>query len=98
VKIKIHQAYRIIVALADSDLIGKKFEQDNKQIEVRPNFFDGEEKNKQEVIEILKDMGKEDATFNIVGEKSVQTALEAGIIDKQGIMEIDNIPVALVLL
>lgn len=97
-QIKIHEGYRKTVALADTNLIGKSFEQDIMEIKIRENFFKGKEKNKQETIKILKDMAKEDATFNIVGEESIQTALEAGIIDKKGIIKIDNIPVALVLL
>jgi len=97
-QIKIHESYRKIVALADTNLIGKTFEQGIKQIEIKPGFFQGEEKNKEEIIEILKDMQKEDATFNIVGKESVECALEAEIIKKQGIIMIDNIPIALVLL
>ncbi len=94
-QIKIHDSYRKIVALADTDLIGKTFEQDIMQIEVRPNFFQDKEKDKQETIEILKDMDKEDATFYIVGEESIKSALEAKIISKEGIITIDNVPVAL---
>ena len=94
-QIKIHDAYRKIVALADTSLIGKTFEQGIKQIEIKPSFFQGEEKNKQEIIEILKNLDQEDATFNIVGHESTQTALEAGIIKQEGIIKIDNIPVAL---
>lgn len=97
-KIKIHQAYRTIVALCDSDLIGKTFEEGNKSITLNPHFFDGDEKSKKEIIKILQDMNKEDATFNIVGKESVQTALEAGIIKEHGIILIDNIPIALVLM
>jgi len=97
-QIKIHESYRKIVALCDSNLIGKKFEEGIKQIEIKPGFFQGEEKNKKEVIEILKDMQKEDATFNIIGKESVECALKAGIIKKEGIISIDNVPVALVLL
>lgn len=97
-QIKIHQAYRTIIALADSDLIEKTFTQGIKQIEVKPSFFKGEEKNKQEILKILKNMQREDATFNIVGKESVQTALEAGIIDKNGIIKIQGVPVALGLL
>ena len=97
-QIKIHEGYRKTIALADTNLIGKSFSENIMEIKIRENFFKGEEKNKQETIEILKDMVKEDATFNIVGEESVQTALEAGIIDKKGIIKINNIPIALVLL
>ncbi len=97
-QIKIHQAYRTIVALCDSDLIGKKFEQGIRQIEIKPSFFKGQEKNKGEVIGILRDMQKEDAIFNIVGKESIECALKAGVINKLGIIKIDNVPVALVLL
>jgi len=97
-QLKIHESYRKIIALADSNLIGKTFTQDNKQIEVRANFFQGEEKNKSELLSILKDMDKEDATFYIVGKESIESALEAGIILQQGIITINKIPVALGLL
>ena len=96
--VKIHDAYRIIVAVADNDLIGKKFEEGIRQIAVRENFFKGEEKNRDEVIEILQDMQREDATFNIVGKESVAAALEAGVIKPSGVFTIDGIPVALVLM
>ena len=93
--LKIHNAYRVIVAISDTNLIGKTFEEGIKQIIVRPNFFQGDEKSREEVIEILKDMNKEDATFNIVGQESISCALEAGIIAKHGIFKIDKIPIAL---
>ena len=94
-QIKIHESYRKIVAVSDTDLIGKTFFEGIRQIEVKPNFFKGDEKNKEELIEILKDMEKEDATFNIVGKESIETALEARVISKKGIIIIDNIPIAL---
>ena len=97
-QIKIHEAYRTIVAVCDSDLIGKKFEQGIMQIELKPFFFQGEEKNQEELLEILKDACKEDATFNIVGKESVEAAIKAGVIKKEGVIKIQNIPVALVLM
>ena len=93
--IKIHEAYRKIVAIADTDLIGKFFSEGIKQIEIKPSFFQGEEKSKKEAIKILKDMEKEDATFNIVGKEAIETALEARIISKNGIIKIQGIPIAL---
>lgn len=97
-QIKIHEAYRKVVAVCDTDLIGKTFSEGKKQIEIKPGFFHGEEKNKEEIIEILKDLEKEDATFNIVGKESVECALEAKVISKKGMIIIDNVPVALVLM
>ena len=92
--VKIHNSYRRIVAICDSDLLGKKFEENNKELNMKPSFFEGDEKNEKEVFEIIEREAAEDATFNIVGKESVEAALEAGIIDKQGIMKIDNIPIA----
>ncbi len=96
--VKIHESYRKIVALCDSDLIGKTFTEDIKQVKITENFFKGEEKNKEEVTEILKDMEREDATFNIIGKDSVDCALKVGIITKDSIMTIESIPLALVLM
>ena len=96
--IKIHKSYREVVAICDSELIGKCFEQGKFQLDLKESFFKGEEKTKEEVLEIIKNMIKEDATFNIVGKEATETALEAGIISKEGIKEIQGIPFALVLL
>tara|TARA_B100000315_G_C14389128_1_gene501085 strand:- start:180 stop:473 length:294 start_codon:yes stop_codon:yes gene_type:complete len=94
--IKIHKSYRIVVSICDSDLIGKTFEEGKFQIDIREKFYKGEEVSKEKALEILKDQVREDATFNIVGEESIKTALEAQIISEESVKRIDNIPVALV--
>lgn len=96
--VKIHNSYRQIVAVCDSELLGKQFEQGIKLLDVRESFYNGERKQEKEVIEIMADLAKEDATFNIVGKKSVNCALKAGIITKQGIGQVQGIPFALVLM
>lgn len=97
--IKIVNSYRTVVAIADSDLIGKRFEEGKFQLEVKENFYKGEkEYSEQEALEIIQDMKKEDASFNIVGEKSVSLALKAGIITEEGFGKIQGIPFTLVLL
>jgi len=96
--VKIHKSYRHIVAICDSELLGKKFQDGKMQIDLSGEFFNGEEKTDSETLEIIEDSAREDATFNIVGEKSCKLAIEAGIISKQGIKKIQGIPVALVLL
>jgi len=96
--VKIHKSYRIVVAICDSNLIDKKFEQGNLQLDLTTEFFKGEKKTESQVLEIIEDAVREDASFNIVGEKSVACALKAGIIDKQRIKKIQGIPVALTLL
>jgi len=96
--VKIHSSYRNIVAICDSNLIGKTFEENNRCIFINPNFFNGEEKSEQDILEIIEKGTYEDYTFNIVGKESVALALKAGIIRLEGITEIQGIPIALVLL
>ena len=95
--VRIIKSYRDIVAICDSELLGKRFEQGKFQLDVKESFFKGDETDEEKVIEIMKDMEKEDSIFNIIGEESVNTALKAGIIEKQGIKKIQGIPFALIL-
>jgi len=100
--VKIHKSYRTVVAVCDSDLIGKRFEEQapkgTKQLNITENFYKGDEVDSKKALEILKFQSKEDATFNIAGEESIKTAIEAEIISEGGIGRIQNIPYALVLL
>ena len=96
--VKIHQAYREVIAVCDSELIGKKFEQDNRQLEVTEDFFKGKEMTEEEVIALIKEKTADDASFNFAGEKAVQAAAKAGVIDKECIMKVQGIPYALVLI
>jgi len=98
VLVKIHQAYREIVAVCDKELIGKKFEQGNMEIDINEKFFGGDEFDEAKAIELLKDKAKDDACFNFVGKKAVDIAAKAGIIDKDNVLRIKNVPVALALL
>lgn len=96
--VKIHKSYREVVAVCDSGLIGKRFEEGIMQLEISENFFKGEEKTEKEVVELMKDLAGEDFTFNIVGRQAVDTALKAGIISKEGIRSVQGVPFALVLM
>lgn len=95
--VKIHKSYRDIVAVCDSELLGKKFEQGPAILDIT-EFYNGKGISEQELVALLKDYASEDATFNIVGEKSTNAAIKAGIVSKQGIKTIQGVPFALVLL
>lgn len=96
--LRIHESYRNVVSLCDTELLGKKFEEDKFQLDVRENFYKDKEVSKEKVIEILQKQKIEDSTFNIVGTESINAALEAEIITKEHIGEISGIPFALTLL
>lgn len=95
--IKITKSYRDVVALCDKELLGKTFEQDKFQLDVKASFYKGQEVDREQAIQRLKEMAHEDATFNIVGKKAIDAALSAGIIDNDAVGKIAGIPFALVL-
>ena len=95
--LKIHKSYRNVVALCDADIVGKKFEEGKKQLDCRENFYKETKVTKEEAIKILQKQANGDSTFNIVGKKSIQSAIEAGLTTKDSIGKIDNIPFTLIL-
>jgi hypothetical protein len=96
--IKVHKAYRQIIAVCDEDILGKRFEEGKKVLDITKNFFEGEIIEEKELIQLMKDCAKSDASFNIVGEKSINAALESGIVSEEGIKKVQKIPFALTLL
>ena len=96
--IKVHKSYRTVVALCDSEILGKKFEEGIKQLDVRESFYNGESIEEDEAVRELQRQAREDATFNIVGEKSVNVAIKSEVISEGCVGKIDNIPFALKLI
>jgi uncharacterized protein len=96
--VRVIKSKRDIVAVCDSELIGKRFEEGKLQLDIKENFFSGEEMNEEETIKILEKMADEDATFNIIGEKSIEAALKAGVILEESVCYVQGIPFVLILL
>lgn len=99
--INIIKSYRDVVAVCDSDLLGKEFEEQGYKLNIKEDFYNSKSArnvSEDEAIDIIKAMSKEDATFNIVGENSIKAALKSGIIKKHGIKKIQGIPFAMTLL
>ena len=88
--VKVHktQGKRKLLAICDNDLIGKKFEEKNLQLDLTVDFYKGEEKSEKELIELIKDS----YIVNIVGKKSINLAIKLGIVNKKNIIKIKNIP------
>lgn len=96
--VNVIKTYRDVVAICDSELLGKCFEEGKFQLDVKESFYKGEKTSEEEATKIMRDMAKEDATFNIVGPKSVAAATKAGIIQENSTKMIQGIPFALILL
>ena len=96
--VNVIKSHRDIVAVCDKELLGKCFEEGIFQLDVKENFYKGEDVPEEEAIRIMKSLSVEDSTFNIVGERSVKAAIKAGVIVEGNLNRIANIPFALSLL
>ncbi|MBS3073249.1 DUF424 family protein [Candidatus Pacearchaeota archaeon] len=96
--IKIHNAYRRIVAVCDADLIGKKFEEGNVQIDVNEKFYKGDLVDEEKALEILREEAEEDSCFNFVGNLACELGIKTDIVNKENILEIQGIKHAISLL
>ena len=96
--LKIHKSYRTVVALADENLVGKKFEQDIFQLDVTEPFYKGDKLTEDQAIHAIKKYVVEDATFNIVGPESIKAAEKAGILKSEEVSSLQGIPFTLILL
>lgn len=95
--VKLHKSSRTVVAICDENLLGKKFTEGIKQLDVAESFYKGEKHTKLEVLSIMKYEFKSSSTFNIVGKESIETAIEAGIIEKDEFSKVKNIPFTLII-
>lgn len=87
-----------MIALCDADLIGKKLEEDIRELDCRENFFKERELTQEEAITLIQTNAREDATFNIVGHESIKAAQAAGLIGTDDVITIQGVPFTLVLL
>ncbi len=88
--VKIHKldGNRILVAVCDEDLLGKKFAEKGLQLDLTSLFYRGKLTEDKETIEVMK----KSYCFNIVGKKIVDLALKEGFISKANIITIKKVP------
>lgn len=98
ISIKIHNSYRTVVAICDENLLGKKFEEGNRQLDLREGFYKDKFMDIKDAVETIEYQSNEDATFNIVGEESIKAALKAELIASKQIDKIAGIPFAMTFL
>ena len=78
--------YGTMVAVADAELIGKKFKYKDGEFFVNPRFYQGEQASAVEVMAAVRDA----ATVNLVGRKSVECGKMAGGISEKNILWINK--------
>ena len=80
-----------VVAVCDKECLGKQLRKGKFQFSVSDQFFNGKLVSLERAINILRQSNN----FNAVGEKIISELIKLKIIHPEGILEIDNIPIAI---
>jgi hypothetical protein len=91
VKKHISHEGKLILAICDEDILGKKFEEGEKQLDLTSKFYQGEKMSEQEILEILPDAH----SANIVGRQSIDFAIKHRIVLAGNIFKVQKIPFAI---
>lgn len=87
--VKIHKKDdRTVVAVCDENLRGQTFEENNKQLDLTNDFYDGEKRETQEIGDLIRNAD----AVNLVGEEAVQLGMEEGVIDPDNVLTIGGVP------
>jgi hypothetical protein len=77
----------VLVAVADSEIVGKVFRGDGIKIEVTESFYHGDTVGEEAMLQRLRL-----ATIaNLVGNRCVRSAIEHGFIDGKNVIRIGEV-------
>lgn len=89
IRLKVYeQGKDVLVAACDADLLGRTFREGEVRLHVKPSFYDGIAVTHGQLVDHLRLA----TVGNLVGEETVRVALEAGLIQEAGVMYIDGVP------
>ena len=91
---KIHKGQgRKIICLCDKDLVGKKIEDKDLQLDISKSFYNGSDLSEEDILKETREF----SSLNIVGKEAVDFAVKNSLISKSNIIKIKNIPHAIVI-
>ena len=82
------QGNDILLAISDPDIIGKKLQKDDIEIEVSEAFYSGESCDEAAAIELIQKA----TIVNAIGKDVIDLMLKNRFIEKDKIMEIEGVP------
>ncbi|MCS7121779.1 MAG: DUF424 family protein [Archaeoglobaceae archaeon] len=78
----------VLVAVCDSEIVGKVFREGELKLEITESFYGTEEFGEEEVKRILRVA----TIVNLSGERSVKLGIKLGIIKKENVLYVDKCP------
>jgi hypothetical protein len=88
--VKVHKRDgKTIVAVCDDELVGKRFEEGELQLNLASDFYKGDKYSDKALV---GDMIRNADVINLVGTVSVSLGLEEGLIEKEQVINISGVP------
>lgn len=84
---KVQVRDEVIVIVCDAELIGREFKQGELKLEVKGSFYGGKEASVGECLDAIR----EATIANLVGS-IVEHAIQAGIIERENVIRIQDVP------
>ena len=85
-----HTQGKTVVAACDTELLGRKFEENSHQLDLTSEFYQGKEVNDREAGDLIRNADH----VNLVGKKAVQIGIDEDVIDEDQVKKIKDIPYA----
>lgn len=89
---KVHKTKdnKMMLVVCDKDLIGRKFTDGEKQLDLTSDFYKGTEKTKAEISDLMRNC----SMLNLVGENTLKIAVDEELISSKNVLRISDIPYA----
>lgn len=84
----------LILIVTDAELVGKKFSEGKRQLDLRQKFYQGQEMSEKEVSALFPAA----YILHLTGERAVALAISAGWVQKENVLVVQSVPHAEVIL
>jgi hypothetical protein len=79
----------LLVSVCDAACLGETYEEGEVSLDVTAEFYGGDEAEETDVDAVVESLTRA-SVANIVGERSVSVAIDAGIVDESRVLSIDG--------
>jgi hypothetical protein len=77
----------LLVSVCDADCLGETFEEGEVSLDVTEEFYGGDEAERADAAAVVDSLSRA-TTANIVGERAVSVAIDAGLVDEDRVLEV----------
>ncbi|MFH0861882.1 MAG: DUF424 family protein [Candidatus Altiarchaeota archaeon] len=82
---KVHKrGGEVLIACCDAEILGKRLKSGELEIHIEESFYGGQKVGSDD----LKSLMKEATAANLIGDEVVRFALEQGLIEESGVVEV----------